>query len=345
MRKAIGWLFTSGGVAVWVVKGLFWLLNATGYAETAADIATNRGAILKAVISASELWPAGMFAIGVFVLAWIHWGSPRSWLASIRDKAPEPQEVFVAVDQLKSLLNKGRDMETAFQIPQKANPRHAEVHNWIAKVDQCARQKRLAGLVGPKELKKWNTDWSRPDVLRIESLLDRAGYFEGVDDVGRLTFRTIWGRVKRLEELIGSIEGAPGATDTASIRDPQAICVAHDELREMQHEGESMLDRIFLHGHFPTLQEAAEYQARTLAAARQQVFAPHVGIKELTKFQKEWDEMELLEQKAQLHDAGFLPAPLINPYAIVLFDMLYGRVQRLKELIAFIEGDSAMPAS
>ncbi|MEY2510596.1 MAG: hypothetical protein QOE26_1359 [Verrucomicrobiota bacterium] len=126
-------------------------------------------------------------------------------------------------------------------------------------------------------------------------------------------------------------------------REPQSVFVALDELKEMEHEGQKMLDRMFLHGDFPTLPELGDFLSRTLAAARQKVFAPRVTAKEIGKFQKEWDETELLQQKAMLYDAGFLKDDSPDSNKLGTVDLLYSRVQRLKELIAFIEDDSATP--
>lgn len=209
LRTISGWLLTGIGAVWWIFKGIPWLLNFTGYVETANTLVENKNAILNWLLFAPQLLPAAIFAFGVFVLVCIHCGSPKVWIAKLWTRPPVPQEIFVAVDQLKSLLAEGTAMETAFQIPSKPNPKSSAVHNWIDRVNKCARQKALTGIVGLKEVKRLNTPWHLHDVRRVESLLEQVGYFEGVDDVGHLTFRTIWGHLKRLEELIDLIEGAP----------------------------------------------------------------------------------------------------------------------------------------
>lgn len=201
-------LFVVGGLG-FLLKGFLWLLNFVGFFQTGMDVLAQRVLIVNWIVTISQAWPIGVFALGVFVLACIHFGSPKVWIAKLWTRPPESQEIFVAVDQLKALLADGTAMETAFQIPNKPNPKHSAVHNWIDRVNECARQKALAGIVGLKEVKRLNTPWHLHDVRRVESLLEQVGYFDGVDDVGRLTFRTIWGHIKRLEELIDLIEGAP----------------------------------------------------------------------------------------------------------------------------------------
>jgi hypothetical protein len=120
------------------------------------------------------------------------------------------------------------------------------VLDWIERVNTCARQKALTGLIGPKDLKKFNDPWDPKDVLRIESLLEQHGYFEGVDDVGRLAFREIWGHVKRLEEMLAIIEGP--AIQVLAAEPPLlprlAIHVALDGFDELIIAGEEMKRRL-----------------------------------------------------------------------------------------------------
>ncbi|MEN3371234.1 MAG: hypothetical protein V7609_3377 [Verrucomicrobiota bacterium] len=189
-----------------VIVGLLWgALNFIGTLQTARGIYEDRGALINTIVliitAPSPLIPAGVFAAGVLALVGLRLG----WFDGKSEA--EPQEVFVAIDQLKTLLAEGTAMETTFQIVRQANPKHAAIHAWIGRVNTCARQKALTGLVGPKEIKNFNTPWHPKDVERVEALLAQAGHFNGVDEVGRLSFRTIWGHVKRLEELIATIEG------------------------------------------------------------------------------------------------------------------------------------------
>ena len=199
---------------------------------------------------------ASIFGFALLSLvSWALWGSrhrdlPGSTaiqrLVNDDTKIPEPQAVFVAIDQLKALFGEGRQMETYFQVPERPNPTINAVLDWIGRVNTCARQKDLKGLIGPKDLKKFNEPWDPKDVCRIESLLEQFGFFNGVDDLGRLAFRKIWGHVKRLEELLATIEGP--ATEVPAEKPPLlpklAIHIALDGFEELIGAGEEMKRRL-----------------------------------------------------------------------------------------------------
>jgi hypothetical protein len=204
------------GGLVSVLKGVVWLLNQVGLFQTVTELLENRSLIVKWLLTISQGWPLGVFAIGVFVLACIHVGSPKSWISKICVRQPEQQEVFIAIDELKRLLTDGMAMEAFLEIPErKTKPDFWSVRDWFARVNRCARQKALAGIVGPKELRKLNTDWPAEDV---QSPLEAAGNLEELDDEDRRTFCTLQGHVNRLQELIAVIEGAPGTGEFASDR-------------------------------------------------------------------------------------------------------------------------------
>ena len=121
-----------------------------------------------------------------------------------------------------------------------------------------------------------------------------------------------------------------------SDRETQGASVALDELKKMLRQGEKMVDR-FSDGEHPTLEEITEYRSTTLAAAKWRVFE-RVTLEDIERFEEDWDEKEVLLKKAALLDAGRLPRFAIDPEGFLAFDRLYGRVERLRELIGVITG-------
>jgi hypothetical protein len=205
-RESVARLLIMGALVGLVYNVFIWVLTWYGLAQAASNLIQNRSVIMGAAAFVFEYWAVLVFALGVFMLACIHHGHPRSWIAKTRAGRLEPQPVFKAIDQLKALLGEGDQLATRFQIPSAPKPSFNEVQDWQARVIACAQQNALVGRVEPPDRKKLSEEWHQDDLLRIEALLQDYGCLENVDNTGRVTFRSIWGGVKRLEELIAVIE-------------------------------------------------------------------------------------------------------------------------------------------
>jgi hypothetical protein len=188
-------------------------------------------------------------------------------------KKKEPQPIFVAIDELRILFHQGEALANKFEIPEWEKPTFGQCVAWDDEVTACARQQVFSEIIRPDDMARFRTDWDNAACRNAEARLDSLELLKNVDGVGRAVYRYVWGRVKRLEELLAKIDGKI----TPPEREPQVVAVALDELKDMEREGERMLDNAFLHGQFPTLQELGKYRAKTLAAVRQKVFAPHGG--------------------------------------------------------------------
>jgi hypothetical protein len=129
--------------------------------------------------------------------------------------------------------------------------------------------------------------------------------------------------------------GAQTHTRAPSDRDPQPGIVALDELKELLSEGETIFSRYDVKQE-PTRGEVDDYRLKTRACARQKALAAVVSIKDLALFEESYErdheiQYGLLQKKVELLDAGF------EGFDGDTFDLLYERIERLKQLIATIE--------
>jgi hypothetical protein len=127
-------------------------------------------------------------------------------------------------------------------------------------------------------------------------------------------------------------------------KEPQPVIVAIDELKSLLHEGERLVGRFQEDSIKPTFPEVEDWRKRTRECARQKVLATEnlVRAKDLLRLEKPWHEDELLRIAAKFVDHGCLLAD--DSVGIAVFKHLWGSVERLKELIAKIEGEE-LPAT
>jgi hypothetical protein len=125
----------------------------------------------------------------------------------------------------------------------------------------------------------------------------------------------------------------------SSHKAPQPILVAIDELKTLLHEGEQLVGRFQIGSIKPTFPEVEDWWKRTLACARQNVLATErlVVAQDVLRLERPWNEGDTLRIAALFVDDGCLDAD--DSVGIALLRHLWGRVERLKELIAKIESE------
>lgn len=195
-----------GGIGT-LLRGIRFILDWIGTAETASGVAENRGAIVNWLIAVPQYVPLALFLLGVFGLLCLKFGSPALWFAKLITKPPVPQPIFVAIDQLKGWLYKGQALESRFQFPDKAKPSFGECVTWDENATACARQQVFADIIRPRDMARFIDRWDEQACRKAEATLDEHGCLEAVSEVARAVYRYIFGRVKRLEELLAHIEG------------------------------------------------------------------------------------------------------------------------------------------
>ncbi len=114
-----------------------------------------------------------------------------------------PQPIFIALAELKTLLNEGRMMLAKYQADTVPNPPFLEVDDYRKRTLDVARQ-QVFGLT-PKELATFEQPWDEEEFLLAQAgMVDHGFIKDGSPDMA--IYRHLWGRVKRLEELISLIE-------------------------------------------------------------------------------------------------------------------------------------------
>jgi hypothetical protein len=115
----------------------------------------------------------------------------------------EPQRIFIARAELKTLLNEGRTMLAKYQVDTVPNPPFLEVGDYRKRTLDAARQ-QVFGLT-PKELATFEQPWDEEEFLLAQAgMVDHGFIKDGSPDM--TIYRHLWDRVKRLEELISLIE-------------------------------------------------------------------------------------------------------------------------------------------
>jgi hypothetical protein len=207
-RKVLVGASVLGGIAS-LLKGLKWLRDAIGTAETASGVVEKRGAIMNWFAAIPQYAPLALFLLGVFGLLCLKFGSPALWFAKLFAKSPVPQPIFIAIDQLKGWLYQGQALENRFQFPEKAKPSFGECVAWDENATACARQQVFADIIRPSDMARFRERWNEQACRKAEAKLDEYGCLEAVNDTGRSVYRYIFGRVRRLEELLAHIESTP----------------------------------------------------------------------------------------------------------------------------------------
>ena len=114
-----------------------------------------------------------------------------------------PQPIFIALDELKNLLNEGKAKLPKYQVDAVPNPTFLEVEDYRKRTLDAARQ-RVFGLT-PKELATFEQPWEEREVLQAQAeMIDHGFIKNGSPDMA--IYCHLWGRVKRLKQLISLIE-------------------------------------------------------------------------------------------------------------------------------------------
>ena len=115
----------------------------------------------------------------------------------------DPQPIFIALDELKNLLNEGTAKLPKYQVDAVPNPTFVEVEEYRNRTLDAARQ-RVFGLT-PKELASFEQPWDEGEVLQAQAEMIDHGFIEdGSPDMA--IYCHLWGRVKRLKQLISLME-------------------------------------------------------------------------------------------------------------------------------------------
>jgi hypothetical protein len=209
MRKWFLRLATFGA-AIW------WILGFLGNLQTAQSIYQTGGPFVRVVLAAltTYQWLAlALFLVGVVALLLSRYGVTSTSPPTRKNSGlmqPEgdrqwrdPQPIFIALAELKRSLNEGTTMLAKYQVDAVPNPTFLDVGDYRKRTLDAARQ-QVFGLT-PKELAHFEQPWDQGEVLQAQAkMLDHGFIKDGSPDMA--IYCHLWGRVKRLKELISLIE-------------------------------------------------------------------------------------------------------------------------------------------
>jgi hypothetical protein len=209
MRKWLLRLFTF-------LAAIWWILGFLGNLQTAQAICQSGGPFVRVVLAAltTSQWLAlVLFLVGVVTLFLGRSGvmstSPPTrknsglMLPEGDSQWRDPQPIFIALAELKKLLNEGRTMLAKYQVDAAPNPTFLEVEDYRKRTLDDATQ-QVFGLT-PKELATFEQPWDEEELLLAQAEMVDHGFIKnGSPDMA--IYRHLWSRVKRLKGLISLIE-------------------------------------------------------------------------------------------------------------------------------------------
>lgn len=140
--------------------------------------------------------------------------------------------LIIALDELDALYTEGNHMATLFQCKGATLPRFTEAVAWNDKAIASVKQEILEDHISLQDWAKFKENWNFADCQRIERVLREHACLDNATNEQCSTLRFLWGRVKRLGELIAKIKGLTGDENKTPI----------ESLTEFLFEVHSLLD-------------------------------------------------------------------------------------------------------
>jgi hypothetical protein len=128
-----------------------------------------------------------------------------------------------------------------------------------------------------------------------------------------------------------------GVQSTSDVDEANPRLVALDDLKQLLREGDKMLQDFYL-GNWErhTSENVEQYDTRVRSCAKRR--ALDISGPEWGRFDEPWDIDETILRASALCDAKLLPNLIVNPTPEGIFSKLYGRVERLRELLTTLTG-------
>lgn len=139
----------------------------------------------------------------------IYEATKRFHLQSCLEKQ-DPNPLILALEELDAIYADGDHMATLFQCKGAMRPTFPEAVAWNDKAIASVKQEILKDHISPQDWAKFKENWNFADCQRIERVLREHACLDNATDSQCSTLRFLWGRVKRLGELIAKIKGLPG---------------------------------------------------------------------------------------------------------------------------------------
>lgn len=130
----------------------------------------------------------------------------RADLMQGHDEQADQNPLILALEELDKIYHEGDHLATLFQCKDPKLPTLAEADVWNKKAVAFVRRRIFQDYISAKDWATFNERWSLADCQRIERLIRTSGYREGTTDAQYAVLRYLWGRVKRLGELLSKIK-------------------------------------------------------------------------------------------------------------------------------------------
>lgn len=210
MWKAISAKRTGWGWFFALISAIFFLSDRWDSLNSFYEKLKKMGAFFKFVVDTahSPFVQLSVFAAGVIwigLAAFFSAKAPGKKNNGLKEPK-EPQPILAALDELHVLFYEGQTMEGRFEIPEATKPTFQEVEAWNKKAIDCAKQQSFKDVIMLQDIARFTKKWDDAACRKAQKTLEEHGVLDGVDDVGRTVYRHLFGRVRRLGELIAKIE-------------------------------------------------------------------------------------------------------------------------------------------
>jgi hypothetical protein len=117
--------------------------------------------------------------------------------------------LIVALEELDAIHAEGENKATLYQCKGAKLPTFEESVAWNEKAVAFAKREVFAEHISTQDWAAFKADWKFADCQRIARVLHEHGYLQDVNDTKAAHFKYIWGRSRRLGELIAKIKRLP----------------------------------------------------------------------------------------------------------------------------------------
>ena len=212
--EKIGKFSLCFGGTFFILRGLIWLVEKMGLVQTPQELVANRSMIGRMASFVFGHWDLWLSLTGIFILACIRYGSPKSWISRIR---PMPLAAVTTqssgdvvasidgdIDDLRHLREEGDALLAPFYVKgSQDRPTLNQMEDYQRRVLDCARRDALN--LSPKDVSVINKPWPNDDnFLMVAQMIDRGLINHGVEEVD--TFRRLWECVEHVKQLVDKVE-------------------------------------------------------------------------------------------------------------------------------------------
>jgi hypothetical protein len=140
--------------------------------------------------------------------------------------------LILALEELDAIHAEGDSKATLYQCKGAKLPTPAEAVAWNERAIASVKREIFAKHISTQDWATFKVDWNFASCQKMARVLHEHGFLDDINDTKSAHFKFLWGRVKRLGELIAKIKGLPADENKTPI----------ESLTDFLLEAQSLLD-------------------------------------------------------------------------------------------------------